>query len=125
MTKIREKVVEKTSINDKAKEHLKSMINNIENLKKENIEILDEAENDKVISKFVNIKLASQLVSDNVKNPEEILRILNKYKEELLKISVDYNEKERTVLEKYIPNVDKSILSKFKYLSNVYQSKYA
>ena len=120
MTKIREKVVEKTSINDKAKEHLKSMINNIENLKKENIEILDEAENDKVISKFVNIKLASQLVSDNVKNPEEILRILNKYKEELLKISVDYNEKERTVLEKYIPNVDKSILSKFKYLSNGY-----
>lgn len=120
MTKIREKVVEKTSINDKAKEHLKSMINNIENLKKENIEILDEAENNKVISKFVNIKLASQLVSDNVKNPEEILRILNKYKEELLKISVDYNEKERTVLEKYIPNVDKSILSKFKYLSNGY-----
>lgn len=120
MTKIREKVVEKTSINDKAREHLKSMINNIENLKKENIEILDEAENDKVVSKFVNIKLASQLVSDNVKNPEEILRILNKYKEELLKISVDYNEKERTVLEKYIPNVDKSILSKFKYLSNGY-----
>ena len=120
MTKIREKVVEKTSINDKSKEHLKSMINNIENLKKENIEILDKAENDKVISKFVNIKLASQLVSDNVKNPEEILKILNKYKEELLKISVDYNEKERTVLEKYIPNVDKSILSKFKYLSNGY-----
>ena len=37
-----------------------------------------------------------------------------------MKISVDYNEKERTVLEKYIPNVDKSILSKFKYLSNGY-----
>lgn len=120
MTKIKEKVVEKTSINVKSKKHINTMINNIQNLKNESIEILDEGEGDKVVSKFVNVKLASQLISDNVDKPEEILKILYKYKEEISKLSNPYNENEKTILEKYIPNIDKNILHKFQYLKNGY-----
>lgn len=120
MTKIKEKVVEKTSINEKSKKHIGIMINNIQNLKNENIEILDQVEGDKVVSKFVNVKLASQLISDNVDKPEEILKILYKYKEEISKLSNPYNENEKTILEKYIPNIDKNILHKFQYLKKGY-----
>lgn len=120
MTKIKEKVVEKTSINEKSKKHIDIMINNIQNLKNENIEILDQVEGDKVVSKFVNVKLASQLISDNVDKPEEILKILYKYKEEISKLSNPYNENEKTILEKYIPKIDKNILHKFQYLKNGY-----
>ena len=120
MTKMKEKVVEKTSINEKSKKHIDTMINNVQNLKNENIEILDRVEGDKVVSEFVNVKLASQLISDNENKPEEILKILYKYKEEISKLSNPYNENEKTILEKYIPNIDKNILHKFQYLKNGY-----
>lgn len=120
MTKMKEKVVEKTSINVKSKKHINTMIKNIQNLKNENIEILDKVEGDKVVSKFVNAKLASQLISDNVNRPEKILEILYKYKEEISKLTNPYNENEKTILEKYIPNIEKNILHKFQYLKNGY-----
>lgn len=120
MTKIKEKEVEKTSINIKSKAHIEAMKNIIQNLKQDNIEILDEVRDDKIVSRFVDAKLASQLISDNDKKPEEILRILNKYKEEISKISIPYQENQKTVIEKYIPDIDKTILSKFHYLKNGY-----
>ena len=46
-------------------------------LNSKNIKILDEAYEDKVVSKFINLKLASQLVSDNIERPQEIIKILN------------------------------------------------
>ena len=120
MTKIRENVVEKTSINEKSQEHLKNMMNNIANLKMQNIDILDDFDDKKIISKFVNAKLASQQISDNKDNLEEILKILNKYKETILSISTPYNENEKTVIEKYLPDINKDIINKFHYLKNGY-----
>lgn len=120
MTKIRENVVEKTSINKKSQEHLKNMMNNISNLKLQNIDILDDFDDNKIISKFVNAKLASQQISDNKDNLDEILKILNKYKETILSISTPYNENETTVIEKYLPDIDKDIINKFHYLKNGY-----
>lgn len=120
MTKIRENVVEKTSINNKSKKHIDRIKNNIKSLKNENIIILDEIRDEKIVSKFVKEKLASQLISDNEKKPDEILKILNKYRDEITKLSVNYDEREQTVIEKYIPDIDKNILPKFKYLKNGY-----
>lgn len=120
MTKIRENIVEKTSINSKSKKHLEQMMNNIQNLNNENIDILDMVHEDKVVSKFVNLKLVSQLVGDNIEKPEEIIKILNKYKEKISILSTEYDENEKTIFEKYIPNVDRNILNKFRYLKDGY-----
>ncbi len=120
MTKIREKTVEKTSINAKSQKHLEQIMNNIKNLNSKNINILDEAYEDKVVSKFINLKLASQLVSDNIERPEEIIKILNKYKEKISTLSTEYDENEKTIFEKYIPDIDRNILNKFRYLKDGY-----
>ena len=120
MTKIKETEVEKTNINKKSKKHLENIMQNINNLKQANIQILDNIKDDKIVSRFVKEKLASQIISDNYKKPEEILKILNKYKEEIFNLSSPYEEGEETVLEKYIPDVDKNILPKFRYLKNGY-----
>ena len=120
MTKIREDIVEKTSINAKSKKHLEQMMDNIKNLNSKNINILDEVCEDKVVSKFIDLKLASQLVSDNLERPEEIIKILNKYREKISILSTEYDEKEKTIFEKYIPNIDRNILNKFRYLKNGY-----
>lgn len=120
MTKIKKDYVEKKAINEQSKQHLQQMIDNVNNLKKENIEILDYEVNGNVRSNYVDVKLASQIVSDNVKNPEEIFKILNKYKETIQKLSTPYSPEMETIVEKYIPNVDKNILQKFTYMENGY-----
>jgi len=45
---------------------------------------------------------------------------LKKYKNEILKLSHKYNEKEKTVFEKYSIEIKKEILSKFNYLEKGY-----
>ncbi len=120
MTKIKENTVEKTFINEKSEDHLKNMIENIKQLKSENIPLLDKEQDGIVVSQFVKQKLASQIISDNVKRPEEIFKILSKYKQTISTLSVPYDEGEDTVFEKYNINVDKEILSKFTYLKYGY-----
>ena len=121
MTKIRDKIVEKTSINSKSKKHLNNMIKIANQIKKSDIEILDSEQDGKIISTFVKTKLASQVVSDNVENLDVILNILNKYKETISKYAVPYNNDMQTVFEKYIPDdIDVELLKKFNYLENGY-----
>lgn len=120
MTKIRKDVVEKTAIGKQAKEHFDNMVKNIEDLKSENIEILDEVQEGKTVSKFINTKLASQMISDNRENPEEILKILNWYKETIEKNAIPYTEGMKTVFETYVPQVDKAIIEQFHYLKHGY-----
>lgn len=120
MTKIRETIVEKTYINEKSKNHLINMANNITYLNEDKIEILDKVEDGKIISQYVDSKLASQIISDNAKKPDEIIKILERYKNTLEQLCVNYNPDEKTVLEKYEVEVDNNILKEFKYLKKGY-----
>lgn len=120
MTKIRENIVEKTAINEEAKQHFTNMAKNINALKSTDIEILDNVEGEKIISKFVNSKLASQVISDNKEDKQEILKILNIYKKQIEKQAITYSENMRTVFEKYLVEVDKNILKEFHYLKDGY-----
>lgn len=120
MTKIRETIVEKTYINKKAKKHLENMADNIHSLNEDKIEILDQVRGEKITSQFIKSKLASQIISDNVKKPDEVLKILEKYKNTIEKLSVEYNPEEKTVFEKYEIEVDNNTLNKFRYLKNGY-----
>lgn len=120
ITKIKETTVEKTITSEKARTHLNGMMNNIENLKEENISIIDDIQGEKIQSEFRKEKLASQLVSDNVKNIEEILKILNLYNETINKIAVPYEEEMKTVFDKYNIELNDETKKKFKYLKNGY-----
>lgn len=120
MTKIKRSVVQKSSINEKSEKHIQNMIGNIQNLRKEEFEILDREKEGKIESVFIKQKLASQIISDNVNHEETILNILNKYKETILRLSTPFNEQEETVFDKYNIEVNKEILGKFNYLKNGY-----
>lgn len=120
ITKIKETTVEKTITSEKARTHLNGMMKNIENLKEENISIIDDIQGEKIQSEFRKEKLASQLVSDNVKNIEEIFKILNLYNETINKIAVPYEEEMKTVFDKYNIELNDETKKKFKYLKNGY-----
>ncbi|MBQ2917031.1 MAG: methyltransferase domain-containing protein [Clostridia bacterium] len=120
MTKIKKTVVQKSSINDKSEKHIQNMIQNIQNLREQNFEILDREKDGKVESVFIKQKLASQIISDNVNHEETILKILNKYKETILRLSTPFNEQEKTVFDKYNIEIENEILAKFNYLKNGY-----
>jgi len=120
MTKIKETTVEKTIANQKAIPHLNGMKENIENLRNENINIIDEAQGEKIQSQFRKEKLASQLVSDNVENLDEILKILNLYNETIQQITIPYEEGMETIFDKYMPDIDIEIKTQFRYLKNGY-----
>lgn len=120
MTKIRTNVVEKKAINKESIEHIENMKTNIQKIKEEGINILDEYKDDKIISKFVNDKLVSQKIGDNLENKELILDFLKKYKDNLCKLSYEYKDDQVTVFNKYSLNVEKDVLKKFKFLKNGY-----
>ena len=60
------------------------------------------------------------MISDNRENPEEILKILNWYKETIEKNAIPYTEGMKTVFETYVPQVDKAIIEQFHYLKHGY-----
>lgn len=120
MTKIRKDIVEKTYTNEQSKQHIEEMKQNIELIKNEGIEVLDKYDNEKIISEFVNDKLLSQKISDNLENKQYIIDLLKRYRDELYSISTVYDEKEKTVFDKFLPEVDKEMVKCFHYLKNGY-----
>lgn len=92
ITVIKDDVVEKIPATEKANKHINHMIQIIKNIKEENIEILDYEVSGKVYSKLIkNIKTLDKILAlkDNI---EEIVQILNKYKNSLQKNSLKYEE---------------------------------
>ena len=62
-TKMYEKFVVKEMANENAKEHILNMQNYIQELQNHDIKIIDKAENDKIISRFVQDKTLFQKIS--------------------------------------------------------------
>ena len=93
MTIIKDDVVEKMPANNKANKHIKNMINNIKDIKNEDIKILDYEENGKIYSKLIkNEKTLDRVLSNYSDDIEKVVKILNKLKDILLKNSVKYQE---------------------------------
>lgn len=120
MTKIKKDCVEKTYTNSESKIHFEEMKKHIQDVKGDGIRILDTDNNDKITSKFINGKLVSQIISDNLENREMIIDYLNKYKEQIYSLAQEYNENEKNIFNKFKLEVDKTILTRFKYLKNGY-----
>ena len=98
ITIIKEDVVEKIPANQNATKHIENMAKIIEELKQQNIEILDYVENGKLYSKLVkNEKTLDLILAENYMDFDKIQHLLNKLKEILLQNSVKYNECKKNV----------------------------
>lgn len=118
MTKIKSQVVEKSSTIDESLEHIQNIRKNIEIISGYGIKILDKYDEGIIISKFINDKLISQKISDNLDNKDFILDLLHRFKKEISQYAHIYNENEKNVFDKYSMEVDKEILEKFNYMEN-------
>ncbi len=120
MTKIKTDTVEKTYTNSESEKHIKNIKQNIQDLKEDGIELLDKYEDGKIVSKYISDKLVSQKISDNIDKKEYIINLLKKFKEQIYSKSKEYDEKEKTVFDKFLPEADKETIKKFHYLKNGY-----
>jgi len=117
MTIIKDDVVEKLPTNAKAQKHIENMGKIIKNIKNENIEILDYEENSKIYSKLVkNEKTLDRMLARKYNNIEELIQILNEYKNVLLQNSKSYSECKEKI------NIDgnEEQLEQLNYLKNGY-----
>lgn len=119
ITIIREDVVEKLPENEEAKEHIEDYKKNIELFNNE-VELLDYEENGKIYSKLIkNRKTLDNILYDNYKNIDEVIKMLKNFKEVLMINSIEYNESILEFLpygfEKY-----KDILVDLHYLKNAF-----
>ena len=117
MTIIKDDVVEKLPTNAKAQKQIENMGKIIKNIKNENIEILDYEENSKIYSKLVkNEKTLDRMLARKYNNIEELIQILNEYKNVLLQNSKSYSECKEKI------NIDgnEEQLEQLNYLKNGY-----
>lgn len=117
ITIIKENVVEKLPANPKAEAHIENMAKIIEQLKEQNIEILDYVENGKLYSKLVkNEKTLDLILAENYTDFDKIQQILNKLKDILLQHSTKYDECKQFVQIQE----NEEILKQLNYLPKAY-----
>ena len=109
MTIIKDDVVEKLPTNAKAQKHIENIGKIIKNIKNENIEILD-------YELVKNEKTLDRMLARKYNNIEELIQILNEYKNVLLQNSKSYSECKEKI------NIDgnEEQLEQLNYLKNGY-----
>mgnify|MGYP004495945487 CR=1 FL=1 len=117
ITLIKENIVEKLPANEKAKEHLTNMASIIENVKNENIQILDYEKEGKIYSKLIKEQVTlDEILYVNSNNIDSIISILNDFKNVLLKNALDY----KSCKGKITFRTDKEMMEQLHYLKNGY-----
>ena len=104
ITKIAEEYVDKACVDENSKEHYNNIIDNINLLKNENINILDEITKQKIKSKYVNQEyLLSSVLTKKLeeKDLEGFYNILDKFYDVVKKSSKPIDKKEKTIFEEY------------------------
>ena len=117
ITIIRDDIVEKIPANAEANQHITNMANIIQNIKNENIKILDYEENGKIYSKLIKNKITlDEILYENAENINSIIEILNNLKSLLLKNALKYDE----CSDKISFRTDEEIMKKLNYMKNGY-----
>ncbi len=117
ITIIKDNVVEKLTANNKAEKHINNMIDIINNIKYENIKILDYEKDGKIYSKLIkNQSTLDSILANNANNIDKVVEILNKQRDMLLKDSVKYQE----CKDKLNFSDDEEILDKLNYMEKGY-----
>ena len=119
-TVILENIVYKQNVDEKGKEHLEQIKENIKILKKSNINILDSYEEDKINSKLIRKEKSLDKVLINKfqeGKKEEFISLIEKFILEIReKLEKEDNKDIITVFEKYGIEIDDNMNSKFHYV---------
>lgn len=121
ITLVKENVVEKIVANKKSENHLSSMKQIIEDIKDiygEKIQILDFEKEGKIYSELVkNTKTLDIIFAEKYKNLDEIVDILNQFKNILLENTLEYQQCKEKV-EKF--EQDQEMLEKMHYMPKAF-----
>lgn len=93
LTIIKEDIVEKIAANKTANSHIENMKNIINKMKEKDINILDFEKNNRLYSKLIkNEKTLDRYLFDCSDNIDNIIKIMEEFKQILLKDSISYDE---------------------------------
>lgn len=119
MTTIREDVVEKVAVKDKAQPHLENMKKNIAVLKNENIQLLDYVQNDACYSKLIqNQQTLDMILAEHFEDLDFITQKFLQLKTILLKNAINYTDEVQNSLEKYA--IDQTKIKHLNFLQNAW-----
>lgn len=117
MTIIKDDVVEKLPANEEANKHIANMTNIIQNVKDENIEILDYEKDGKIYSKLIkNETTLDEVLYEKIDDINAIVNILNDLKNILLKNSLKYEQ----CNDKLTFRTDEDLMKNLNYMKNGY-----
>ena len=103
--------------NNNANQHITNMANIIQNIKNENIEILDYQKDERIYSRLKkDKKTLDEVLYENLDDINLIIKILNDFKNVLLKNALKYEE----CKNKLNFNTDEEIMKELNYMKNGY-----
>lgn len=117
-TIVKDKQVEKTSVNEKSTKHIEKVKNNIKTLKKLEIKTLDTYEDGKIISKYVETETLEDKLIKTCKEQgiEEFIKQIEEYRE-FLKEKLEVTEEvEKNIFTKYKVDCKEEILNKLTFI---------
>lgn len=117
-TIVKDKQVEKTSVNEKSTKHIEKVKNNIKTLKKLEIKTLDTYEDGKIISKYVEAETLEDKLIKTCKEQgiEEFIKQIEEYRE-FLKEKLEVTEEvEKNIFTKYKIECKEEILNKLTFI---------
>ncbi len=117
MTIIKDDIVEKLPANEKANQHITNMANIIQDVKDENIEILDYEKDGKIYSKLIkNETTLDEILFEKANDINLLVEILNDLKNILLKNALKYEQ----CCDKLNFRTDENLMKNLNYMKNGY-----
>lgn len=119
ITIVKNDKVEKIPSSNLALDHLNNIKENLNNLKKYEIEILDYIEDSRVYSKFIkNYDTLDRLIFNNRSNTSYVIDIFNNIKNILLKQKEDYDEVKAQKIIEIVGEKNKKLLNELHYVDH-------
>ncbi len=119
MTILKDNVVEKAAVNDKAKAHLENMKKNIDLLQKQKINLLDYTENGRCYSERIkNQRTLDITLAEHDKDLEFVADKFLKLKNILSEGAIDFNEEIEKNLQEY--KIDNQKIKNLKFLEHAF-----
>ena len=117
-TIIKEREVYKYPALVESKNHIEKIKNNIDIIKKSNLNILDSYDEERIISKYTRSQTFDKLIIETIKiDKNKAIELMMKFKQELSN-KLEYENKENNVFDRYGIKYDKEIIKDEIFIKN-------